>query len=209
MHGYGLIFDLDGCLIDSSEVQKKAFFGSYDEVVGDNKCPSYEEYIKHTGDSVENVMLKLNLPIEMAKPFRRISNELIDAIQVNWEAIELIRDLRLNANKIAICTGKDRDRTDRILRHFRVQDCFDALVCGDDGVAPKPSPQPIITAMYLMQTHNANSVMIGDGFNDIISAKKANVRSILTVWYGDVGVPKEADYEVDSVEELRNTLNNL
>ena len=42
-----LIFDLDGCLIDSSEVQKAAFFGSYKEVVGDDHCPSYEEYIKH------------------------------------------------------------------------------------------------------------------------------------------------------------------
>lgn len=52
-----LIFDLDGCLIDSSEVQKAAFFGSYKEVVGDDHCPSYEEYIKHTGDSV-NGMLK-------------------------------------------------------------------------------------------------------------------------------------------------------
>ena len=29
-----LIFDLDGCLIDSSKVQKAAFFGSYKEIVG-------------------------------------------------------------------------------------------------------------------------------------------------------------------------------
>ena len=34
-----LIFDLDGCLIDSSEVQKEAFFGSYEEIVGDDNCP--------------------------------------------------------------------------------------------------------------------------------------------------------------------------
>ena len=38
--GLNLIFDLDGCLIDSKEVQKMAFFGSYQEIVGDDQCPS-------------------------------------------------------------------------------------------------------------------------------------------------------------------------
>ena len=70
-----LIFDLDGCLIDSSEVQKAAFFGSYKEIVGDDHCPSYEEYIKHTGDSVDGMFKKMGLPAAMAASFRRISSE--------------------------------------------------------------------------------------------------------------------------------------
>ena len=41
--GLNLIFDLDGCLIDSKEVQKMAFFGSYQEIVGDDQCPSFEK----------------------------------------------------------------------------------------------------------------------------------------------------------------------
>lgn len=35
---HGIIFDLDGCFIGSSEVQKGAYFGSYATVVGDNNC---------------------------------------------------------------------------------------------------------------------------------------------------------------------------
>ena len=84
-----LIFDLDGCLIDSSEVQKAAFFGSYKEVVGDDHCPSYEEYIKHTGDSVNGMLKKMGLPAAMAASFRRISSESVDKILVNWEAMKL------------------------------------------------------------------------------------------------------------------------
>ena len=99
-----LIFDFDGCLVDSSKVQKMAFFGAYKEIVGDNKCPSYEEYIKYTGDSVDNVMAKLHLPATMAAVFRRISLESVNGIKVNWEVIELVRNLRVNGCKIAICT---------------------------------------------------------------------------------------------------------
>ena len=84
---HSLIFDFDGCVIDSSEVQRLALAGSYQEVVGDANCPSYEEYIKYTGDSVDNVLRKLNLPLEMATPFRRISSELVDKIIVNWDVI--------------------------------------------------------------------------------------------------------------------------
>ena len=77
----GLIFDLDGCLIDSKDVQKAALFGSYHIVVGDDKCPTYEDYIKHTGDSVDNVFKKMGLPAEMAEHYRRISSEAVDKIK--------------------------------------------------------------------------------------------------------------------------------
>lgn len=65
----GLIFDLDGCLIDSSIVQREAYFGSYKIVVGDENCPPYEEYIKHTGDSIDNIFRKMGFPDEMSKVY--------------------------------------------------------------------------------------------------------------------------------------------
>ena len=115
-----LIFDLDGCIIDSSEVQKAAFYGSYKEVVGDDNCPSYEEYIKYTGDSISNVMRKMGLPIEMVGPYRRISSSSIDKIIVNEKCVELIKKARRNGSKIAICTGKDHYRVDEILKFFSI-----------------------------------------------------------------------------------------
>ena len=197
-----LIFDLDGCLIDSSEVQKAAFFGSYEEIVGDDNCPSYEEYIKQTGNSVDGMLKNLGLLEEMADPFRRISCEAIDKIKVNWEAMELIKDLRNQGCKIALCTGKDHYRTVDILKYYHVDDLFDILVCADDVTEPKPSAVPILEVIKCLGCKKDDVIMIGDGYNDVLSAKNAGVKSILTLWYGDFGVPREADTTVSNVSEL-------
>lgn len=197
-----LIFDLDGCLIDSSEVQKEAFFGSYEEIVGDDNCPSYEEYIKQTGNSVDGMLKNLGLPAAMADPFRRISREAIDKIKVNWEAMDLIKGLRNQGCKIALCTGKDHYRTVDILKYYHVDDLFDILVCADDVTEPKPSAVPILEVIKCLGCKKDDVIMIGDGYNDVLSAKNAGVKSILTLWYGDSGVPREADATVANVSEL-------
>lgn len=204
-----LIFDLDGCLIDSTEVQKAAFYGSYAEVVGDDKCPAYEEYIKYTGDSITNVMIKMGLPVEMVEPYRRISSEAVDKIIVNTEAIDMIRRFRDEGCKVAICTGKDHYRAEEILRFYNIENYFDVLVSSDDVSEPKPSAIPIIACIEALGVDKESVIVIGDGYNDIMSAKNAGVRSVLTLWYGDEGVPREADYLVESVAELYELLASL
>ena len=201
-----LIFDLDGCLIDSTEVQKAAFYGSYKEIVGDDCCPPYEEYIKYTGDSISNVFKKMKLPDEMVDSYRNISSKLIDKIVINNECVELIKKARMNGSKISICTGKDHYRAFEILKYFNIEELFDALVSSDDVDEPKPSPLSILTAIDKMGVKKETCVVIGDGYNDIIAAKKAGVKSVLTLWYGDVGVARISDAVVETVQELKSIL---
>ena len=202
-----LIFDLDGCLIDSTEVQKVAFYGSYKEIVGDENCPAFEEYIKYTGDSIVNVMRRMGLPVEMVGPYRRISSEAIDKITVNKECIELIKYYRSLGSKIAICTGKDHYRAADILHYYNIESLFDVLISSDDVNEPKPSAVPVLAAIEKMGVQKDSCIVIGDGYNDILSARNAGVKVILTLWYGDIGTPKVADYVVHSVTELKKFLN--
>lgn len=204
-----LIFDMDGCLIDSTDVQKAAFYGSYKEIVGDNNCPDFSEYIKYTGDSLTNIFRKMGLPTEMAEPYRRISNEAIDKISVNMECIKLIKLYRKNGSKVAICTGKDHYRAEAILKYYGINDCFDALICSDDVSTPKPSSIPILAAIDKMNVSKETCLVIGDGYYDILSAHNAGLPCVLTLWYGDEGVPREAEYTVNSVDSLRQLLISL
>lgn len=203
-----LIFDFDGVLINSIEVQKSAYYGSYREVVGDDKCPPFSEYLKHTGDSLPNIFKKMGLPVEMANPYRRISVNAIDKIILNVEAIELIKEFRPLGVKCAICTGKDHYRTVDILKHFEIEELFDAIICSDDVSEPKPSPVPVLKAIEVMGNDASpdNCIVIGDGLYDIVSAKSAGCRSVLTLWYGDEGVERKADYLSITVDDLRSYL---
>ena len=49
-------------------------------------------------------------------------------------------------------------------------------------------------------------IVVGDGHNDILSAKNAGMKSILATWYGDMSVKKDSDYVAESVNELRRIL---
>lgn len=206
-----LVFDFDGVLINSIEVQKSAYYGSYAEIVGDANCPPFSEYMKYTGDSLPNIFRKMGLPREMVEPYRRISANAVDKIIINQDAISLIRELKHYKAKCAICTGKDRARTLAILRHFGIENLFEAVVCSDDVSEPKPSPMPVIEAIKDMGEGvcASNTLVIGDGAYDIISARSAGCRSVLTLWYGDEGVAREADFIVESVAELREVLLSL
>ncbi len=209
MASINLIFDLDGCLIDSTEVQKAAYYGSYGEIVGDGNCPPFSEYHKHTGDSLPNIFRKMGLPVEMAGPFRRISSAAVDKILVNEDCIALARRMKAAGSKIAICTGKDHYRTVDILKFHHIDDCFDVIVASDDVAEPKPSAMPVLKSISDLGVDKDSCILIGDGYNDILSAKAAGVRSVLTLWYGDEGVPREADYTVASVDELVDVLGRL
>ena len=201
-----LIFDLDGCLIDSTEVQKAAFYGSYKEVVGDENCPPFSEYIKYTGDSIINVMKKLRLPLEMVDVYRRISSQSVDKIIVNQECVDLIKEYKNKGSKIAICTGKDHYRAEEILVYYKIEYLFDALVSSDDVLEPKPSAKPILAAIEKMGVDKKTCIVIGDGLNDLLSAKNAGVKSVLTLWYGDNGVTRISDAVAETVEDLRSIL---
>lgn len=201
-----IIFDLDGCLIDSSEVQRESYFGSYKIVVGDDNCPPYEEYIKHTGESIDNIFRKMGFPDEMSRVYKEINRSLVSKVIVNDEAMAFIRELREKGVSIAICTGKNRDRTIDLLQYYGIYNLFDVLVCCDDVNSPKPSAEPMLKAMQEMNCDKEEVIVVGDGHNDILSAKNAGMKSILSTWYGDISVKTDSDYIAGTVNELRQIL---
>lgn len=203
-----VIFDLDGVLIDSLEVQKSAYYGSYNEVVGDGNAPAFSEFLKHSGESLPNIFTKMGLPLRMVEPYRRISSEAVQDISVNEEAFKMIGRLREKGVKCAVCTGKDRRRTMEILSAYGVTEFFDAIVCSDDVNEPKPSAAPVMKAMKMMGGGAGpdNTVVIGDGYYDIQCAHNAGCEAVLALWYGDYGVPREADYVAETVSQLERLL---
>lgn len=206
-----MIFDMDGCLIDSEGVQKKAFYGSYQEIVGDDKCPDFSEYAKHTGDSLLNIFNKMGLPTEMIAPYRRISSEAIEEIVVNKNLIDFLRSLKDQGVECSICTGKDHKRTVDILKFYDILDVFPVVVASDDVPEPKPSPMPLLKCMELLGENSKldNTLFVGDGYNDILAASNAGLKSVLALWYTHCDVPINADYKVESLDDFETIVRSL
>lgn len=207
----GVIFDFDGVIINSSDIQKYALMESYKIVVGEGFV-SFDEFLSHSGDSLENIFIKMKLPMEMIKPYRRISCEMIPCIKIYDGMVELLEQMKVEGYKCALCTGKDRKRTLEILQRLKLDKYLETIVCSDDVVNPKPYPDSLLLAVKKLGINLEDAVMIGDARNDILCAKSAGVKVIAVTW-GEVPrrvLEQEApNCIVDTVDELSSAIFNL
>ncbi|HYH92063.1 MAG TPA: HAD family hydrolase [Candidatus Saccharimonadales bacterium] len=106
--------------------------------------------------------------------------------------------------RIAVVTTDDRDPTDATLRHLGVRAWVRAMVCGDDGFAAKPAPDPIFALCQAMQTTPDRVAVIGDTPADIAMGRAAGARHVYGVRTG-IGRDDEladADLVLESIASL-------
>jgi len=107
-------------------------------------------------------------------------NELIDYLdkyQISW----------------GIVTNKSRGLTERLLRLNGLYNRCGLIICGDDGLKPKPDPDMLLFGLKLLRVKSEEALYLGDGYRDIQAAKNASIKSILVTY----GYLKEKDKYLD------------
>jgi pyrophosphatase PpaX len=199
-----IIFDFDGVIINSHDVQVKALTESYKVVCG-NETPPYDDFFRLSGDSLNNIFEQLNLPQAMVPIYQQISRDNIDLIKIHVGMSELLRKLNESGCKCALCTGKDRSRTIEILQYYNLEKYFMSIVCSDDVQNPKPHPESLLYIMKKLNALKDNTIMVGDGINDILAAKNTGIKSIAVTWGdipGDILVDYKPTYVANTVFDL-------
>ncbi len=102
-----IIFDFDGVIINSHDVQVKSLTESFNVICGEG-VPPYDDFFKLSGDSLKNIFTQLGLPLEMIPIYQRISRENIGLIKIHEGMIELLQKLNEMDCTCALCTGKDK-----------------------------------------------------------------------------------------------------
>jgi 2-phosphoglycolate phosphatase len=88
-----------------------------------------------------------------------------------------------------IVTNKSRRLTEKLLKFNDLYNQCSVLVCGDDGLKPKPYPDTLLHALKSLGIKCHEALYLGDGYRDIQAAKNANIKSILVTY----GYLKEED----------------
>ena len=142
----------------------------------------------------------------------------------------LFEFLKMKNIKIAICTSDDRVPTEKTLRLLNIAVAdnkkrpyinnytanmiqpvsrkspfyIDKLVCGNDGLSSKPSPEPILSICKSLNIPPSKSLMVGDTIADVhagINAKCSKVVGVLSGGYVDSNL-NEADHVCGNIEGL-------
>ncbi|MER7275002.1 HAD-IA family hydrolase [Dactylosporangium sp. NPDC000244] len=176
-----VVFDLDGVLVDSTEVMREAFTVAYAEVVGPGPAP-FAEYNKHLGRYFPDIMRIMGLPLAMQEPFVRESYRLAHRVPLFDGVEEVVQELRERGLGTAIATGKSGERARSLLEQLGVLHLFDHVIGSDEVANPKPAPDIVLHALALLDVPAAHAVMVGDAVTDISSARGANVAAIAALW---------------------------
>ena len=109
-------------------------------------------------------------------------------------------------------TNKSRVLTEKILKFYGLLNHADILICGDDGLTPKPSPEMLIRACNSLDVDTKDTIYIGDGLRDIQAAISAKMKSVLAC-YGYLKTNDDieswgADFFIHHPDEIIHLVNS-
>lgn len=202
----GVIFDLDGVIIDTVPLHFQAWKKMFAEYGKDFTFDDYK--IKVDGilrfDGARAILRDLSdegIEAAAAKK-QQYFLEFLDAqgVPLYQETIDFIEELREADISTAVISSSKNCRD--ILRRIGIIHLFKAVVSGDEIVRGKPSPDIFLLAAERMRLAPGQCVVIEDAIAGIQAARKAGMKCVGFDRYDDSRRLAHADIVVRSAAEL-------
>jgi HAD superfamily hydrolase (TIGR01509 family) len=186
----GIVFDLDGTLVDSLSVTFDAFNHGITSQGGRKHTP--EEIMRYFGTGEGEIFAKL-IGQDKAPQAYSAARDYMDAhmgrIPLHEGVGELLDELKSRSVPLSIFTGRSWPTTELILKHHGLLDRFIKVIAHDHVNSPKPSPEGLHLAVNSMKLNPSEVLFIGDSDVDILAAHAAGSTGVAVLW--DLLVNKE------------------
>jgi sugar-phosphatase len=205
-----VIFDMDGVLIDSEPLWRKAMiegFASIGVLITEEDCK------KTTGNRLKEVVEywfeKLDildfLPTEIE---HRIINTLVKLINKEGKAIsgviEVINFCNNNNIKIGLATSSSNQLMEAVLEKLKLKNIFKSSISAENMEYGKPHPEVFLICASQLQISPLECIVIEDSINGVIAAKAAFMRVIALPEQENISNHKFsiADYKLNNMQEV-------
>lgn len=178
----GVIFDMDGVLIDSHPVHRKAW-QEFLQVLGKQISDSELDFILD-GRKRRDILCHFlgDLSEQQFVEYGQRKNELFEHAALELKPIpgvvEFIHNLRSEGVALGVATSASASRTYSTLERLCLRKDFSAVVTGNDVREGKPNPAIYLTACREANVAPENSVAIEDAVSGIQAACGAGLRCV-------------------------------
>lgn len=212
----GVIFDMDGLILDTEKVSHKCFTDV-------TKKYGYEMdkdfYCTLIGRNLKGIRELFEQKYGKDFPFDKIYEEKIDimmdfidknGVELKKGVLELLEYLAVKNYKIALATSTKRERATILLDKVGIREKFMASVCGDEVINSKPDPEIFLKAAEKLGVKPENCIVLEDSGAGIEAAYNAGM---IPINVPDMKVPDEemkerafkiCDSLLDVIELLEN-----
>jgi len=197
-----LIFDMDGTLIDSSEVIS-------------NSINHVRARLDLKPMPKDKILYAVN-EMRIHSPSYFYEAEAFEAHHIEWfqdyytenhhkevhlyEGVLALLEKASTRYNLSLATNAYRISALQILSHLNIENHFDIIVCADDVKEAKPSPDMLYKILEHFAQTPKQAIMIGDSLKDKEAASRAGIETILVDWgFSDL---EDACREVGELEKL-------
>jgi pyrophosphatase PpaX len=225
-HRQAILFDLDGTLIDTTDLIVQCFHFSWNTVCSFSH--SRETLIKTFGMPLRDAMYQLltagdpkndiigtgsdeQIIEKLLAAYRSFNLSNHDSLARPFRgACDVLKELRRRGYLIAVVTSKSRELGLRGLRLCSLDCLLDSAIFLEDTSFHKPRPEPILAALERLSTRSASAVYVGDSRHDIIAARAAGVRAVAALWGPSPRTELESErpnFVAESITDLLDLFN--
>jgi HAD superfamily hydrolase (TIGR01509 family) len=181
---YGIIFDMDGVLVDSEEFICKAACLMFAELGLRVKPDDFVPFIG-TGENryLGGVAEKYQFSIDIDAIKKRTYDIYLDIIRGELKPLPgvktFIEQCRRQGRSLAVASSADRRKVDGNLREIGLStDLFSTVITGEDVVHKKPDPEIFLLAARRLQLNPAHCLVIEDAVSGVAAAKAAGAKCL-------------------------------
>jgi 2-phosphoglycolate phosphatase len=174
----GVIFDLDGTLIDSYQAIYLSFYYTYSEM---GLPPlSFKQVEKAVGRGLSHTFRELlgeeRVPLALSLFRKRYEEVFRTHTHLLPDVRQVVESLQDQGIQLAVATNKLGRFSRAILEHFGIAERF-AVILGDGDVSQnKPDPEMLYLALEKMGVGKEKAIFVGDSVIDIQTGKNAGIR---------------------------------
>ena len=180
----GIIFDMDGVLIDSERQSNEGWLwaagqlgvdmpmwliDSFKGAPAELCCKFFDDYYKGVIDYWEAKELRTQHVYKIRET---------EGIPVKKGVKDIFEYIRNNGLKCAVATSTRRESAEKTLHEIGVWDYLDAVVYGDEVERGKPEPDIFLRAAKAIGVNPSEAVVVEDSINGIKAGYSAEMRVV-------------------------------
>ncbi|MBK9284551.1 MAG: hexitol phosphatase HxpB [Sphingobacteriaceae bacterium] len=205
-----LILDMDGVLIDSEPLWRRAMIRGFNDIGRDF---TEDDCRKTTGLRFREVVefwLKswcLN-SVSISDVEQNVINHLIKLIDLEGQSItgieQVIELAKKNKLKLGLATSSYQILIDAVINKLKLQGVFDVIVSAEKMEYGKPHPEVFLACAKLLQVTPQECIVIEDSVNGVIAGKAAQM-AVISVPDIDHKFLKQfavADFQCENMQEV-------
>lgn len=178
-----ILFDLDGTLIDTTELIIASFTHTLEHYFPGQY--TREQMIQYIGPPLVDTFTEIDKERaeEMLKRYIEHNHTYHDELVKEYDGVyETVKALHEARFKLGIVTSKMREGTMLGLRLTKLEPFFQTIITVDDVTNGKPHPEPLMKAMEQLGASPETTLMVGDSHHDILGGKNVGTKTAGVCW---------------------------